>query len=269
MISAAKGAERLEDQEGHVALSPVNSQEEIFAREVDEALQQDELRSIWNRYGKLIVGALVAGLLAFGGYLFWQHQKEQTAGEIGETYDKALIALQENKKDEAAKLLDGLKNADSPGYRGNALMTKAIITLDKGDLKAAAAQFGQVAGDATLPQEMRDAATIRQSAIEFDTAKPETLIARLSPLAVKDHAWHGSAGEMIAHMHLKQNNLAKAKQVFEAISRDESVPETIRTRAVQMTSAIAAGGMGEMSASSPAQKTQAATPPVAPDGAKK
>jgi hypothetical protein len=258
-----------------VAIAPekpkvVNSQEEIFAREVDEALQQDELRSLWDRYGKMLVAALVLGLAAFGGYLFWQDRKEKAAGEVGETYDKAISAIDAGNKEEASKLLDGLKSSDSPGYRGNALMTKAVIMIDNGDLKGAAAQFGQVAADKDLPQEMRDAATVRQSALEFDTVKPEAIIARLSPLAVKGHSWHGSAGEMVGHAYLKQNNLDKAKQVFQAISSDETVPETIRTRAVQMTSAIAAGGLsGPVATGNAVTQNKSAAPDTAPDGAKK
>lgn len=46
---------------------------EAFLREVDEELRRDSAVQFWNRYGRLLIGAVVAGLVAFGGYLLWQN----------------------------------------------------------------------------------------------------------------------------------------------------------------------------------------------------
>jgi hypothetical protein len=59
-------------------------------------------------------------------------------------------------------------------------------------------------------------------------------VERLRGLAVKDSPWFGSAGEMVAVAYLRQNKRAEAGKLFGEIAGTETVPETIRQRAVQM-----------------------------------
>src|SRR3546814_12463421 len=78
-----------------------------------------------------------------------------------------------------------------------------------GDLKAAAARMAKVAGATSVDQSLRDLALVRQTAFEFDTLKPEAVIARMKPLVeAKDPAssWFPSAAELsaIAHYQLGQ-----------------------------------------------------------------
>ena len=74
-----------------MALSPTNNA--AFLQEVDEAVRKDQLSSIMQRYGRWIVGAAIAALLAFGGYLYWEHRQTVARGEKAEqllaAFDKA------------------------------------------------------------------------------------------------------------------------------------------------------------------------------------
>ena len=72
-------------------------------------------------------------------------------------------------------------------------------------------------------------ATIRGTAIEFDTIKPEEVVARLQPLTKPGNPWFGSAGEMTAMALLKQNRKAEAGRLFAQIAADKAVPESIRS----------------------------------------
>ena len=45
-------------------------EQEVLLREVDEAVRQDELGGIAQRYGKLIAGGVVLALLTLGKLLF-------------------------------------------------------------------------------------------------------------------------------------------------------------------------------------------------------
>ena len=69
-----------------MALTPQN--EEAFLREVDEELRRDQLSGFWRRYGKLLAVAVLSGLIAFGGWLWWQDHREQVAGANGEKLSK-------------------------------------------------------------------------------------------------------------------------------------------------------------------------------------
>jgi hypothetical protein len=223
-----------------LALTPIDSSQETFIREVDEELQRDQLLHFWQRYGRLLIAGVLGLLIALGGYLFWQDRQAKAAGVDGEAFDKALQLAQNKDVAGADKALDALKTTSNPGYRANALLTKAALAIGKNDIKTAATLFGQVAADESIAKPWRDLALVRQSAVEFDTAKPELIIARLSPLAVKGNPWHGSAGEMVAVSYLKQNKRDMAKTVFAAMAKDETIPETIRSRAVQIAGVLGA-----------------------------
>jgi hypothetical protein len=52
---------------------------------------------------------------------------------------------------------------------------------------------------------------------------------------VKGNPWFGSAGELVGAAYLQMNKPDLAAPLFRQIAADETVPETIRQRAVQIT----------------------------------
>lgn len=211
---------------------------EAFLREVDEELRRDQVQQFWQRYGRLLIGALVAGLLVFGGYLYWSQYQKDRAGKQGEALSKVFEDLGGGSRTGATKQLDELAKAAAPGYRASAIFTQADLLLEKNDLKGAAAKFAAIAGDSSVGQPLRDLALIRQTSAEYDVLKPQTVIARLKPLATKESAWLGSAGEMVAIAHLRLNQNKEAGAIFGQIARSENVPESLRQRAVQMAGVL-------------------------------
>ena len=126
----------------------------------------------------------------------------------------------------------------SDGYRASAKFVQADLLLQKNDLKGAAAKFAEVANDTGLAQPFRELALIRQTTAEYDVLRPDAVIARLAPLAVKGGPWLGSAGEMVAIAHLRLNHRDQAGRLFGEIAADPNVPETVRQRAVQMAGTL-------------------------------
>lgn len=221
-------------------MASVPPTDENFLREVDEELRRDELVTFWRRWGRwLVLGAL--GLLAaWGGYLWWEHQKSVAAGLEGEKMAAVISDLTEGKEAAVPAKLAELATAKGPGYRAAALMTQAGLAQQRGDTKAAAQGFAKLVSDQTLPKPWREIALIRQTAAEFDTLKPETIVERLRPLAVEGNPWFGSAGELVAVAWLKMGKPELAGKMFADIGKDEQVPESIRSRAVQMAGALGA-----------------------------
>ncbi|MFT3965656.1 MAG: tetratricopeptide repeat protein [Sphingobium sp.] len=217
-----------------MALTP--AQNEAFIREVDDAVRQDDLARFGKRYGIAIVVLIVLGLAAFGGWLLWQNHRNSVADETGERYAKILASAASAKADDAA--IAQLAGSGPDGYRAGALLIQAGAKSDRNDVKGAIADYKALAADARLARPYRDLATLRQTALEFDSLKPQEVIDRLKPLAEKGNAWFGSAGEMtaIAYMKLGKRDLAGA--LFAEIAKTEGVPRTIQTRAVQMASLL-------------------------------
>ncbi len=223
---------------------PVN---EAFLREVDDELRRSELEAFWKKRGMIVLGAIVVALGAFGGWLYWQDQDRKASGVESETLSTAFDDLAASRNDQAAKKIDAAAKSSRDGYRASALLAKASIASERGDVKGAAAAYATMANDQSLDQPWRDLALVRQTATEFDTLKPETVITRLKPLAVKGNPWFGSAGEMVAAAYMEQGKPELAAAIFGEIAKDEQVPESIRSRAVQMAGVLGA-------ASTPATK---------------
>jgi hypothetical protein len=132
------------------------------------------------------------------------------------------------------------------------MLTEAALALEKNNRSAAIAKYREIADDGGLPEIYRNLGTIRLTALEFDALKPEQVVARLEALAKPGNPWFGSAGEMTALAYLKQNKKAEAGRLFAQIAADTQVPDSIRTRAVQV-----AGTLGvDASASMPGLQQQ-------------
>ena len=219
-----------------MAVSPESSL--AFQREVDEELRREQVETVWRRYGVLLVTAIVLALAIFGGVLWWQHHREAAAGAEGERLQAAYDDLASGKIAAAGPSLTSLAASKTDGYRALAQFTQADLLLQKNDLKGAAAKLGALAADTSLSQSFRDLALVRQTSAEFDTLKPDVVVARLKPLAVKGNPWFGSAGEMVAIAYLRMNRTDLAGTLFGQIAQGDDVPASIRQRAVQMAGVL-------------------------------
>ena len=232
-----------------MALTPQNN--EAFVREVDEELRRDQALHVWRTYGRAIIAGIVLVLAAFAGFLFWQHRQHQDAEREGETLQKAYDDLAAQDTKAAAAPLAQLAASKRDGYRVLAIFSQADVLLQNQDLRGAAAKFAAVAGDASVAQPFRDLALIRQTALEFETLKPQQVVDRLKPLAVEGAPWFGSAGELVAIAYAKMGKTDLAGPMFAALAKDSNVPQSIRSRARQM-----AGVMGIDAVEIPAEPTE-------------
>jgi len=225
---------------------------ESFVREVDENLRRDQARDFLKKNGPWIVGALLLFLAAVAGWLYWQDRQHKQAEVETERLNTLMAEIGAGQITEADKQLQPLEDSAADGVRATARLTRAAVALDKADRKSAIAEYRSVMDDKDLAQPYRDLATIRLTALEFDQMKPEDVIARLKPLAEAGNPWFGSAGEMTAMALIKLGRKDEAGRMFAAMAADDQVPNTIRSRAVQI-----AGTLGiDASASLPAAARQ-------------
>ncbi|MCW3845760.1 tetratricopeptide repeat protein [Sphingomonas sp. LB-2] len=216
-----------------MALPPSDTTQDAFVREVDEEFRRDQLFGLWQKYGRIAIGAVVGGLALFAAFLWWQHLNEASAGQTGEQFD---AALKSGSKDELIKIADG----KGDGYRAMARFAQADLALMNNDRKSAVARLAEVAGDAKLPQPLRDRALVQQTAVEFDTLQPQAVIDRLRGFAAAGSPWFGTAGEMVAIAYLRQGKRKEAGALFNQLAQapDGQVPESIRQRAVQQAGVL-------------------------------
>ncbi|MGJ8536976.1 MAG: tetratricopeptide repeat protein, partial [Parasphingopyxis sp.] len=167
-------------------------------REVDEEVRKEQAVQFWDRWGKWIAGLVIIGLAAFGGWLYWSNQQTSAAEAEAEQLSMLLEGLSDGTNTDVEDELTALAESPRPIIRAEALLTQAALALQGEDRARAIEIFAAIAADDGLPQQFRDIATIRQTAVEFEDMEPQAVIDRLASLAVPGNPWFGSAAELTA-----------------------------------------------------------------------
>ena len=226
---------------------------ESFVREVDENLRRDQMAARAKRFAGVAIAAVVLFLIAVAAYLYWQDRQRKQAEAATEQLTLTLQDVGANKMAAAPAQLDALRQADSDGVTALAGLSRAALALQQGNRKLAAATYAEIAANEALAKPFRDLALVRGTALDYDTLKPDEVIARLQPLAVPGQPFFGSAGEMVGMALIAKGQKPAAAQLFAKMAADPAVPDTLRTRAVQV-----AGTLGfDASASLPTSSTPA------------
>ena len=211
---------------------------ETFLKEVDENLRRDRIRDFFKANSAWLIVALVVFLAACAGIIWYQqHRVQRSEAEVEQiaTISKDIGAGNTAK---VPQQLDQLSQSGSKGVRATALFTRAAFALQQNDTKTAIATYQKINADSSLPDAYRNAALIRQTAIEFDQLQPQQVIARLQPLTKPGDPWFGSAGEMTALALIKQGKTKEAGQLFASIAKDSNAPPSVRNRAVQISGSL-------------------------------
>ncbi|WP_017666098.1 tetratricopeptide repeat protein [Porphyrobacter sp. AAP82] len=210
-------------------------EDEVLIREIDEAVREDALLEFLRKHGVKVLGGVLALVAALGGYMIWHHFSEAELERHSETVIAALdLADKEDFKSASDKVAGLLGDDSSPGARAAARFIQAAAALEGGDRAKASGLYKQIAADPTTPAALRDLARLREVSINYDMMKPADVIAQLGSLAKPGNPYFGSAGELVAMAHLEAGNRAEAGKLFSEMSKDEDLPETLRSRARQM-----------------------------------
>ena len=219
---------------------------EAFVREVDENLRRDQMADMAKSYGKWIIAAVILFLAAIGGFLYWQDRQQGQAVLDSEAISAALDKVTSGNSKAAQAELAPLSTSSNDITRASALLGRAAIALRQNDRKTAADLYKQVEADNGLPQPYRDLATVRRTMTEFDSIKPDEVIARLAPLSQPGKPFFGSAGELTGLAMLAKGDRNGAGQLFARIAADKQVPQTIRSRAVQLAGSLGVDATASM-----------------------
>ena len=224
---------------------------DTFVREVDENLRRDRIRDFFIDNKAWLIGAVILFLVASGGFIWFQQHREKLAEQHVEQLAEISKDIGTGKTQNVAQELDDLSNSGSKSVRATALFTRAAFAIQQSDNKLAIATYKKIADDGSLPKPYRDAALIRQTALEFDQLSPDQVVTRLQPLAKAESPWFGSAGEMTALALVKQGKTKEAGQLFAALAKDKDVPQSLRDRSIQIAGSL---GVDASSALAPQAK---------------
>lgn len=210
------------------------AEQETFLREVDDALRQDQFEGFFRRYGKPVIGVVVAGLVGLAGYLFWHEHQKSLADERSEQFVVALDELEAGNRQAAYDKLQPVIEQEGTASATAAALLRAGVAIELNKTGEAEGIYEAVAADADAPQPMRDLAQVRYVALKYDQLKPQDVVDRLKPLAVPGNAWFGVAGEMVGMAYLEQGKEELAGPLFAQIARNKDLPTSLRGRTRQL-----------------------------------
>ncbi|NKB21868.1 MAG: tetratricopeptide repeat protein [Alphaproteobacteria bacterium] len=213
---------------------------DIF-REIDEELRQERFEKLWQRYGKIVIGAAVAVVLAVAGFKAFEHFQTKQRDTYSAQYAAASKLLAEGKKTEAAALFAGLGKDGNTGYAVLSRFQQAAIRADTGDIPGAIKLYDAIASDNDVDKSLQEAAVIFSVSRQIDSGSADrtALDSKLTPLRDKENPWRHSANELSGLLALQAGDSAVARSRFTSISDDLKAPQRMRTRASQILAVIA------------------------------
>ncbi|MCK5930657.1 MAG: tetratricopeptide repeat protein [Fulvimarina manganoxydans] len=214
--------------------------DESFFREVSEELRQDRIKAIWTRFGTLIVTAIVLILLATAAYVGWERYATSEANASGDRYLAAQDLVREGKTDEAIAAFRELAADGWGAYPELARLSIANAEAASGDAQAAIASYGDVAGDSSVPQPLRDMADLRAAYLLVDAGSLADVRGRAERLTGEDNALRYAAREAIGLAAWKAGETETAADLFQTIVDAGDAPSGIAQRARLMLELIAA-----------------------------
>lgn len=217
--------------------------DDSFIREVDDEMRQDQLRALWDRYGRLLIAAAVAIVLATAGYRGWQFYSKSQAASSGDAFLAAIDQSAEGRHDEAIATLEGLANRGSGQYPALARLRIAAEIASAGEAGEAIAAYDAIAADTSVDGTLRDIAALRAGLLAVDHADAADAINRLEPMAGPGQPFRHSAREGLGLVAWKSGDHEGALRWFQAIADDQGASANMRSRVEIMLNLLAGQGV--------------------------
>ena len=210
-------------------------------REVDEEVRKDRALTLWNRYGRFLIGGVVgvvAATAAWQGWTAWSLSQRQADAE---TFLGGLSLMAQERPGDAEAAFAQLAGDAGAGYQALARLQQAAVLVAVGDSAAGVAVYDALADDGGLDRTLRDLASLLAAQSLLDTADSQTLARRLEPLLAVSNPWRFSARELIGLAAIRHGDLDVARKSFMQLADDPATPQGIRARAAELLAAIGDG----------------------------
>jgi len=206
-------------------------------KEIDEELRQDKATQLWQKYGSLIIGAIIAVILGVAAYEGWKSYDLSQRTELGEKYASAMDLARADNFADAQNAFQDLANQTETGYSVLARMQEAALMAQQGKSKEAAEAYFLIAQNGEIDSVFRDMALILGALNGLETMPADDIINRLQPLVGGSNQWRHAASEITAYAHAKAGNMDEAQKIMSALIDDASVPPGLRQRASEFAQA--------------------------------
>jgi hypothetical protein len=209
-------------------------------REVSEDLRREQLKQLWQRFGKYVIGAAVLIVVIVAGYEILQSVQARQSAESGARYQAAADLYTAGDLEGAEAAFLAVADDGHGGYKTLALMSVAGIRAELGNITGAVEAFDQVGNDAGTELALQDIARIRAAYLLLDTAPLSEIRQRLEPFTVDGGPYRIVALEMMAVSAIQAEDYDQALEWVIGMAQDPFATQASNARATTLFSYILA-----------------------------
>lgn len=212
-------------------------QQAIFEREVDEELQRERLRALWQKYRFAVIGLVVGVLLTTIGTEIYHSWRQKVSLSESDSFENAAVLAYTGETDKAVEILKQLAADGKTGYAPLAEMKLAGIYFAQNNNEAAVESLNKVM-NSNAPEQLKAVATIAYVGQMFETQDTTKLQDMLKPYLTGASNFVGSAAELSAALYLKENNETAAIDVLNQTINNPKTAPAVKQRLTELLSVI-------------------------------
>ena len=235
----------------------MTDQRDSLAREVDEELRREQLLKLWEKFGSYIDAAAALVVVGVGGVKYYQYRTMVAAQAAGAEFAAAARDAGSGKAAGAQKVLENLSKSGLAGYSQLARLRLAAAARESGKTEEAVAIYDSIAKEASDPL-IAGYANLQAASLKLDTADWTAMQNRLNDLTGDTNPWRASARELLGLAALKAGKTEEARQQFQKLLVDQSVPPSLSERARIMMAVLTETELAASSAPAGSQEKSAA-----------
>ena len=216
---------------------PIENQDDLFINEINEGLKQDQMKKLWDKYGVYVIifiATILTATVSFESFKAWQAKKSQ---EVSNAFATSLNLYKQGQTEKSISILKSISDGSSKIYGDIAELQTANILLDQGKNEEAFKILQFITENANNTQ-IGNIAAIKLASYKIDTAPFDEVNAILAPISKSNSPWTVIANELIAMLHIRENNLEEAQKIYMEILSMPNLSDTTKSRAQDMLSII-------------------------------
>lgn len=186
-----------------------------FLHEVEEDLRRDQALALWNKYGNLVIGAVLLLVLAVAGN--WGWTKYTTHQRLQASADFLAAAATEDAAQREAALAKVAAEGGSYGILARFRLAETALQAD--DKEKARGILGEIAADSAADPALAGLARVQAALLDLELGKPAEAAALVKDMTAEGHAYRLAALEVTGLAALAGGDKAKAKAEFEQLKK--------------------------------------------------
>ena len=212
------------------------SEDDIFVKEVEEEIKQENLLNLWKRFGKIVMSVVTLFIIGIAGFKGWESYDRNQREYQSRNYNNLINSLAEGSDKKAFLILESMKENQVRSYSTLTKLINPTILNSSTKSSEKPISYEEIMQNDSVEPIFRDLALILWGYDNLSGSQPSKITAKLARLNDSASPWRHSAREIIALSEKHSGSKEKAKTILKGLIDDVTTPNGIRSRASEILS---------------------------------